>query len=237
MPSVEPVPSLISKFDPANLRQRVLSAAVLIPLVLLIVYLGGWVYDVAVIAVMILGLREWRTIVRNGPLSPKNTGACASALWWGLGLLYLGGGGLGLIVVRAVPDFGFANAIFLLVAVWATDTGAYFAGRLIGGPKLAPVISPKKTWAGLLGGMAFAAVLGYAVASGFGMDMLSASVMASVLAVVSQVGDLFESWVKRRFGVKDSGDLIPGHGGILDRIDGLLFAAIFFALCGAIMRS
>ena len=151
--------------------------------------------------------------------------------WIALGIPYLAGSGLAMLNVRATPEIGMVLTAYLMVTVWATDIGAYLTGRLIGGPKLLPEISPKKTWAGLFGGMAFAALFGYGVAYGFGAARpWVAGGLALMLAVVSQLGDMFESYVKRRSGLKDSGDLIPGHGGVLDRIDGLLFAAGFFVL-------
>lgn len=153
------------------------------------------------------------------------------AVWIALGLPYLAGSGLALLFLRDHPLNGMGLTYYLLFVVWATDSGAYVAGRLIGGPKLAPDISPSKTWAGLFGGMALAAVFGYAVAVLFGARHPCVGFCVSIcLAVVSQLGDLFESHMKRRSGVKESGDLIPGHGGVLDRIDGLVFAAIFFVL-------
>jgi phosphatidate cytidylyltransferase len=148
---------------------------------------------------------------------------------------YVAGGAAALAWLRDDPDSGLGLLLFALLAVWATDTGAYAAGRLIGGPRLAPRISPKKTWAGLIGGMVASAAAGWAVARGFGADVPSVgAAIAAVLAVVAQGGDLFESWAKRRYGVKDSGHLIPGHGGILDRVDGLLSAAVAFALLQAL---
>lgn len=121
--------------------------------------------------------------------------------------------------------------IYLLFCIWATDIGAYAAGKSIGGPKLAPRISPKKTWAGLVGGMLSAAAFGAGVAVAFDAERpWLAAVLGMVLAVVGQIGDLFESGIKRRFDVKDSGRLIPGHGGLLDRVDGLIVAAPVFAL-------
>ena len=149
----------------------------------------------------------------------------------GGGVLYVVAGLAGLMWLRAVPDAGLALFLFTMLAVWATDIGAYAAGRMIGGPKLAPRISPKKTWAGLIGGMASSALVGWRVALAAGAQKpMLALVVGAILAVVAQAGDLFESAVKRRYNVKDSGHLIPGHGGILDRIDGLLTAAPVLAL-------
>jgi len=152
------------------------------------------------------------------------------------GIPYIVFGSIALLWVRGVPDDGLGLLIYLLFAVWATDIGAYAAGRTIGGPKLAPRISPKKTWAGLIGGMISAAVFGAGVALAFGAARPGfAALLAAVLAVVSQAGDLFESGVKRHYDVKDSGRLIPGHGGLLDRVDGLIVAAPVFALFHAFL--
>jgi phosphatidate cytidylyltransferase len=123
---------------------------------------------------------------------------------------------------------GFALALWTLAIVWATDIGAYFAGRAIGGPKLAPVISPNKTWAGLFGGMVLAGVAGGAITF-FGHLPVLTYWLAPLLAIAAQLGDLAESGMKRRAGVKDSGHILPGHGGLLDRIDGMLPVAILVA--------
>jgi phosphatidate cytidylyltransferase len=144
---------------------------------------------------------------------------------------YMAGGGLALLALRATPGAGAGLTLYLLLTVWATDIGAFIAGRIFGGRKLAPSISPNKTWAGLLGGMAAATLAGYFVATALDADRPAVALALSpVLAVIAQLGDLFESHFKRRAGVKESGDLIPGHGGVLDRIDGLVFAGVFAAL-------
>ena len=147
------------------------------------------------------------------------------------GILYLGLPAMILVWIR--NDLGLWAALWLFAVVWATDIGAYAFGRLIGGAKLAPRISPNKTWAGLVGGMVCAAAVGagFAVASGSRATMVLTMVSAA-LASVAQGGDLFESWVKRRFHVKDSGRIMPGHGGLLDRVDGLLAVAVVVALIG-----
>lgn len=150
--------------------------------------------------------------------------------WLAAGVVYVCIPCLAMGWLRAIPEDGLATLLWVLVVVWATDTGAYVAGRTIGGPKLAPRISPNKTWAGLIGGMAAAAAVGFAA------SLLCSDVPGSVaiplsaaLAAVEQGGDLFESAVKRRFGVKDSSQLIPGHGGVLDRVDGLLAVSVVVA--------
>jgi phosphatidate cytidylyltransferase len=130
-------------------------------------------------------------------------------------------------------DFERALVIWLIAVVWATDTGAYLVGRKLGGPKLAPAISPGKTWSGLAGGVGAAALTGLVAAKLHDDGRVVTLVAASmVLALVAQVGDLFESGLKRRFGAKDSSNLIPGHGGVLDRVDGILAAVL--ALGGAL---
>jgi len=159
-------------------------------------------------------------------------------LWYAIGVAYLGSAVLAFLWLRADPVSGRAVILWLIAVVWATDVGAYVAGRSIGGPRLAPRISPGKTWAGLAGGGLAAAVAGMVVMlalspADLGPGGLARIAIASAaLAVVAQVGDLFESHLKRRAGAKDSSNLIPGHGGVFDRIDGLLAAAL--ALGGAV---
>ncbi|RVT93803.1 phosphatidate cytidylyltransferase [Sphingomonas crocodyli] len=145
----------------------------------------------------------------------------------GWGLLYATLPALALLYLREQPA-GLALALFTMVIVWATDIGAYFAGRTIGGPKLAPKLSPNKTWAGLIGGAVAAEIVGSLVAWQMGLPMILASACAP-LAVLAQMGDLFESWLKRISGVKDSGRILPGHGGVLDRLDGLVPVAVIMA--------
>jgi len=144
-----------------------------------------------------------------------------------VGVGYIGTAAISILYLREQP-LGFALTLWTLASVWATDIGAYFAGRAIGGPKLAPTISPNKTWAGLIGGMATAALVGALIAR-FGHLPTRAIWIAPLLAIVAQAGDLVESGMKRHVGVKDSGKILPGHGGLLDRIDGMLPVAILVA--------
>lgn len=146
----------------------------------------------------------------------------------GAGILYAVFPAAALILLREQPGQGMALALWTLVIVWATDIGAYFAGRAIGGPKLAPKLSPNKTWAGLFGGMAAALIIGAGIAWATALPFVC-WVAGAPLAVVAQMGDLFESWLKRRSGVKDSGRLLPGHGGVLDRLDGVVPVAVLVA--------
>jgi len=157
----------------------------------------------------------------------------ASPLWIGLGAAYLALPALALIWLRGLPQFGLQIVVWLLAVVWTTDILAYLVGRKVGGPRLAPSISPGKTWSGLCGGVLAAALAGAVTAWAIGSErLLQAAGLGGVLAVVSQIGDLIESMLKRRAGVKDSGTLIPGHGGVLDRLDGLVLAAPVLALLG-----
>jgi phosphatidate cytidylyltransferase len=152
--------------------------------------------------------------------------------WIAAGPLYIGLPAVALIWLRDDGEQGRQLILWLMLTVWATDIGAFFAGRLIGGPLLAPRISPKKTWAGLIGAIVSAAVVG-AIASGIDSQAPATVLLAAagaILAIVAQAGDLGESWVKRRFGVKDASHIIPGHGGLFDRVDGLIAAAVVLAV-------
>ncbi|WP_448664533.1 phosphatidate cytidylyltransferase [Sphingomonas sp. CJ20] len=144
------------------------------------------------------------------------------------GIFYVGVPVLSLMLLRAQPQ-GMLLTLWAMALVWASDTGAYFAGRAIGGPKLAPAISPNKTWAGLIGGLLASALFAAALVSLFDLPVALA-LTTPLLAVLSQVGDLYESHLKRLAGVKDSGKLLPGHGGLMDRLDGLVAVAPVAAL-------
>ncbi|MEH2590139.1 phosphatidate cytidylyltransferase [Bradyrhizobium sp. AZCC 1721] len=152
--------------------------------------------------------------------------------WAAAGFLYAAAAEIASVLVRLDSVKGFAALMFVLLIVWVTDSGGYFAGRGIGGPKLWPRVSPKKTWAGAVGGFAASlAVAGGFAAFGLG-KMGPLLLLSAALSVVSQLGDLFESAVKRRFGVKDSSHIIPGHGGLMDRLDGFVAAVVVAALFG-----
>jgi phosphatidate cytidylyltransferase len=151
-------------------------------------------------------------------------------LWVLVGVPYVGLPAMALVILRGETHAGMLTVIWLLVVVWAADICAYFAGRLIGGVKLAPRISPKKTWAGLWGAVGGGALSGLVMGQWPGSaGPLFLVVLGGFLAAVDQMGDLFESALKRHYGVKDSGSLIPGHGGVLDRVDGLVAATLCLA--------
>ncbi len=158
-------------------------------------------------------------------------------IWAAGGLVYAGAVLTGAIMLRRDVELGLAALLFLFAVVWATDTLAYFAGRALGGPKLAPKISPNKTWSGAIGGAAGAVLAGVAVAMLAGLPNLWAiALVALLLSIAAQAGDLFESAVKRRFGAKDASHLIPGHGGFMDRLDGFA-AAVTAAVVFGVLRA
>lgn len=163
----------------------------------------------------------------------RRDGKPAPALWLAFGVLYIGIAGISLIELRHDNDAGRANVLFLIAVVWASDIGAYLVGRMVGGPKLAPAISPGKTWSGAVGGLLCCMLVGALTAAWstpLRDDMVKAALIAALLGIATQVGDLLESAFKRHFNVKDSSALIPGHGGLLDRLDGLIAAAPVAAL-------
>lgn len=154
-----------------------------------------------------------------------------------LGVLYTGVPAVTLLWLRSQDPNGFYAVLFLFLIVWSTDTLAYLGGRLIGGPKLAVSISPKKTWAGFVVGVAAAAVAGWMFGQWIGAPSATLAVLATVLAIISQLGDLAESALKRRFDIKDSSQLIPGHGGFLDRLDSLVPVAVAATLFAFFMNA
>jgi phosphatidate cytidylyltransferase len=154
-------------------------------------------------------------------------------LWAAAGVLYAGSMLIACVLLRGDTQYGFVAIVLLFAIVWTTDILGYFIGRFVGGPKLWPRVSPKKTWSGAIGGVCGAVIAGLAVAYYAHLaNPLAVAALALVLSAASQGGDLFESAFKRRFGVKDAGHVIPGHGGIMDRLDGFLAAAVVAAVIG-----
>lgn len=154
--------------------------------------------------------------------------ASGQKFWLGAGFAYAFLLGAALLLIRNDPEFGMAAIALIVAVVWATDIFAYVVGRTLGGPKLWPAVSPGKTWSGAMGGLC-AGVLASVAFIGLvdNISLMRLIIMGLLLSIVSQCGDLFESWIKRRFKVKDSSHLIPGHGGVMDRVDGLVFAVVF----------
>jgi phosphatidate cytidylyltransferase len=153
-------------------------------------------------------------------------------VWIVAGIGYSGMMLLSPLLLRIDPDYGFLAIVLLFAVVWATDIVAYFVGRAIGGPLLCPSVSPKKTWSGAVGGAVGAMAAAVAIAHLFGANRQVFAVLGLLLSVVAQLGDLLESWIKRHFGAKDASHLIPGHGGVMDRLDGFWAAALVACLIG-----
>lgn len=259
-----------------NLIVRIISAAVLAPLVLAIAYVGGWLFLILCGLAAAGILWEWTHLIAGraapqllapgwaalvaalvlvGLGHPAMAGAAlalgavaagaaplASAVrpeistsWAAGGVIYAGVSFLGPALLRNDAKFGFQAFLFVALIVWITDILAYFVGRGVGGPRLWPRVSPNKTWSGAIGGLVGGVAAGIVVAYASGLGRLaSLGVIALALSLLAQVGDLFESAVKRRFGAKDSGQIIPGHGGLMDRLDGFLFAAAAAAAIGIV---
>ncbi|MES2782021.1 MAG: phosphatidate cytidylyltransferase [Pseudomonadota bacterium] len=225
----------------SDLGIRTISSVAMMSVAVIAIWIGGYAFMGLVIAV---GLGVFFEFARLALGFAKSVPA--RALWMMGGVAYVGIACFTLLVFSA-PFFGMTPAIMLIAGVIGTDVGAYFAGRNLGGPKIAPQISPSKTWSGLFGGMIGAGLMMvaiqaalYASRGGHAGDgdvylaygWFRLMLTGAALAVVAQMGDFFESWMKRRAGVKDSGQLIPGHGGLFDRTDGLI--AVAFA-AGVIM--
>jgi phosphatidate cytidylyltransferase len=255
-----------------NLRLRLASSGLLLPVVLVMTWIGG---VPAVLTATFVALRmfyEWTVMARGEHNTflywvPQLLIATAAfflvmqvnefaALFWiclacviifahflfrnpdswqAIGLLYTLTFLTSLLLLRQSPEFGFEATLFLFITVWSTDIAAYFSGTLIGGRRLWPSVSPKKTWAGFFGGLAAAGIAGIIFAAAYHIPQAPILVLVALfLSFAAQGGDLFESWVKRKFDVKDSGSLIPGHGGLLDRLDSLVAASFAAYALGAL---
>ncbi|MGE0775288.1 MAG: phosphatidate cytidylyltransferase [Sphingomonadaceae bacterium] len=201
----------------SDLRIRAASGIAMVAVALTCLWVGSWLFAILLLGIAVLMAIEWNALVRN-------LGSDLKVLGIAYILFPIGG----MLVLRHGPH-GFGLALWTLAIVWATDIFAYFSGRYFGGPKLAPSISPSKTWSGLAGGVVAAGVIGPIVASQTNLPM-ACYLLGAPLGLLSQGGDLFESWVKRQAGVKDSGSIIPGHGGVLDRLDGLVPVATAMGL-------
>jgi phosphatidate cytidylyltransferase len=194
---------------------------------------GGASLALAVVLVAAGHLLAAVVVLAMGAIGAASLALAERRTWVAGGIPYAGALALAPIVLRADDADGFLAVIFLFAIVWTTDISAYFAGRALGGPKLMPQVSPNKTWAGAVGGLIASVVVALALAKMAGLTALFAlAMLAVVLSVFAQGGDLFESFLKRRFHAKDSGHLIPGHGGLMDRLDGFVSASVAAALIG-----
>jgi phosphatidate cytidylyltransferase len=173
------------------------------------------------------------TVLAMGVLGVAAIAAREERAWLAADIPYAGALGIAPVVLRSDAAFGFLAIVLLFAIVWATDIFAYFIGRAVGGPKLAPRFSPKKTWSGAAAGVVAAVIVTVLIARMAGLHGLAAiGFVAALLSIAAQAGDIFESMLKRRFDVKDSSHLIPGHGGLMDRLDGFVAAAVVAALIG-----
>lgn len=210
----------------SDLGIRTLSGVVMMAVAGLAIWAGSWLFLAFVILVGAGVIWEWWGLASTIARTPFG-----AALWLAGGVAYVG---VAMNILVAMREENAAMALLPIVLVIAVDVGAYFAGRTIGGPKIAPRISPSKTWAGLIGGCigAAAALTAFAhyVGSFWQGPVQATWIVGPMVAIVAQAGDFFESWMKRRAGVKDSGSLIPGHGGLFDRVDGLLAVLLLVGL-------
>ena len=211
--------------EPATLSQpltgtrlRAVSAVAMAVPTIAAVYFGPPWFTALIIAAAIAMAWEWSRMCRRDPL------------WMIVGAVYIALPCGILIWLRQDQQAGMITILWLFLLVWSADTGAYLSGRAIGGPKLAPRISPNKTWAGFIGGVTLAGVVSGIFGHIWEGDIITLFLWGGVIAIASQAGDLLESAAKRHFDVKDSSSLIPGHGGVLDRVDALITASIAAAL-------
>ena len=202
----------------SELLVRSIAAFVMAVVALIAAFLGGYVFAILIAIAAGAMFVEWRRLTASW-----GTG------WMVAGFVYALLPALALLWLRDRAPQGLELVFWVFIVTWTTDIGAFFAGRAIGGPRLAPSISPNKTWAGLIGGMVSAGLAGWAWVEYVKLP-LSLLWLAPAFAAAAQGGDLFESWLKRRAGAKDSGTMLPGHGGILDRLDGLVVVATLTAL-------
>ncbi len=217
----------------SNLRLRILASLVLAPLALALAVWGGWPFAAFWVLAGGIVFWEWINLTTGGRAFAPAQWSARHWRWALAGAVYASAFAAATVLLRSDPLAGLAAILFLFAVVWLTDIAAYFAGRAFGGPKLMPRVSPKKTWSGAIGGTLAAIAGGVGLAAGFGYtQILPVGLVALLLSMASQAGDLAESALKRRFDVKDSSALIPGHGGLMDRLDGYAVAAVCAAGIG-----
>lgn len=221
-----------------SLTKRILSAVVLMPAFIVALFINDWFFYVVIALMAVVALKEWYDLVERD-LTDKVTKDKKdfSRNLMIFGVFYIASFAFGLGRIFSSKLDGAELVLFVCAVVWATDIFAYFTGRAVGGPKLAPKISPNKTWAGLIGGIFGAVVIAsilsmpqFKIDNFAGVSVYLIAFIGAVLALFDQIGDLMISAIKRYYGVKDTGNIIPGHGGLLDRIDGLMLSTIVFAI-------
>ena len=268
------VPPVNDAISGNSLKSRIISALILAPLVAGAIYLGSPVYDLLILAAVIVMAWEWRRLcaaqrfdIAGVMLTIAVAGATGltsfyhvelaamlvvagalivlfmivrsegkSSIWTVAGIVAIGLTGISIILIRRIGD-DWSVTIWFFVAIWATDISAFFVGRAVCGPKLAPKISPGKTWSGLVGGIIGAVCWSAIWTLWTGAEQAGTlAFLSAAIAIFAQLGDLGVSRLKRRYGVKDTGTLIPGHGGLLDRVDGVIGAVPVAILCVALAR-
>ena len=207
--------------DKSELSLRIISASIIMPLVIGITIAGYPYFNILILIATVILLKEYIYVCNK------------NASWMLFGTIYILTSCFSLNSLSLIKPFGVETVLALFAIVWASDTGAFAIGRIVGGKKLAPKISPNKTWAGFFGGTISSIFIGFSLAIIFAKNsVLLLGIISGVIGVISQVGDLIISWVKRNFNKKDTGKIIPGHGGLLDRVDGLLPASFFVWIVG-----
>ncbi|MBV8510706.1 MAG: phosphatidate cytidylyltransferase [Xanthobacteraceae bacterium] len=208
-----------------NLSVRLASSLVLAPLALAAAWIGGTAFVIFWAGAAVIIGWEWIKLVAP---------ARDPTPWRVAGLIYAAIVFIAPVLLRADINNGFAALVFLFAIVWMTDIMGYAVGRVVGGAKLWQAVSPNKTRSGAVGGMAGALAAGIVIAAWLSLAVLPIAILSVILSMVAQAGDLFESALKRRFGAKDTGHLIPGHGGLMDRLDGFIAAALIAAMIGIV---
>lgn len=209
--------NIISRFKQNNILSRSISAFVLIIIAVILLKSHTILFNVIVISIGFMAFYEYTSIVGR------------SFKWNVFGVLYISLAIVSLILIRSFTN-GSELISFLMINIWATDIGAYVFGITFGGPKIAPKISPAKSWSGAFGGLVLAIIASIIMLHCNLISELNFIYIAALISVTAQVGDILESYFKRQFNVKDSGKIIPGHGGVLDRLDSLMLASIVFLI-------
>jgi phosphatidate cytidylyltransferase len=203
----------ITNKENSNFKKRVISSIILIPIALISIFVSQSLFFILILSSAIIAIFEWQEITAN---------SCNPKKWRLIAFIYF------LIPIYSIIELRIIDKniiIWMFFVVWATDIFAYIVGKNFGGPKLIPKISPNKTWSGLVGAVVASGIIGAITSIIFEGSILFFVFFSAILSIISQIGDIFESKVKRIFNVKDSGTIIPGHGGVLDRIDGIMFVA------------